>query len=102
VIDGTVVSVHNGTTQFCLLGAPTCSIEWDGGEVEVRILRMVKGGSAEGVRRLTLTARERCWESARVPEEYIDREVRVYGFDPTSTPHGPTNPKLARVVLLSE
>jgi hypothetical protein len=69
-----------------------CSKVWNAGVVEFRIKRVIKGQVRDDSGRLTLSAWENCWETARVPEAYIGREVRLFG-------RTPGNPVLTNAVV---
>jgi hypothetical protein len=103
VIEGLILDVNNGLTEVCTPGSTTesCSRVWDGGRIDVRIDRIVKG-KAIGGSRITMSAQLRCWEDiARVPSEYVGHRVRIYGFNPVVGTHGFIGyPGVARVVLV--
>jgi hypothetical protein len=103
VAEAEILNVSNGRQQLCTLGLPVkCVDVWDGGRVQLRITRMQKGKLASEFAGIVVTAEARCWEDrTRVPEEYVGRRVRIFGFYERMLTDGAVSlPGLARVVLL--
>ncbi len=109
ILDGTIISASNDTVKcedppksqsLSLWGL--CSQNWDGGIVEFKIDRAVKGIVPKGTSKLTLKAADHCWEQhARVSEDMVGKTVRIYGVNPEHSRSG-AYLGIVRVVLLSD
>lgn len=98
VVEGEVASVVHGTKQIGALGPRrivpnadgTFSVRqyveevtlWDGGQVVLTRIQVLKGMAPATKRQMTVQAATHCWlQQARIPEGQVGRRIRVYGTD---------------------
>ena len=98
VVEGEVASVVHGTKQMGELrprrivdnADGTFSVRqdvaqvtlWDGGQVVLTRIQVLKGMAPATKRQMTVQAATHCWlQQARIPEGQVGRRIRVYGTD---------------------